>query len=291
MNKQQEEDKCDWLVLHSDSSFLFLLALKGLGICKTTHPYTSYNELTTNSPSTVCYLCRFAYSWAGGCMVGCGTQFAHKTKSCRGAVCSGPLQGQHRGSSLQGAPAWAWAVEWSAHNLRPRLLEPNNHWPCCTWPFINNVALLPCYCNILWENLKMWQAFVGEAEEQALLSRGYALAGSGFRSAGTSPPQSSSSSSCDGTVKCVGDSSSVGWAVKEGTEDLLALVSFVKSMGCTPTFTVIAGLSMGSVIALSSIEKVSPSTESHPFGSKHTITLKERLQTPLYVYLRLWMWI
>lgn len=72
-------------------------------------------------------------------------------------------------------------------------------------------------------------AFTSEATEQALLDAGYAIAGSAY--------------------------ASNGWAVRDGIHDTLALQEhFVEQVG-QPSRTLIAGFSMGSVVAFESVER------------------------------------
>lgn len=73
------------------------------------------------------------------------------------------------------------------------------------------------------------QAFVADPVEQLLLSAGYALAGSAY--------------------------SANGWAVKEGVHDTKALLNFFRDTVAKPTTTLVVGFSLGSVVALESIEK------------------------------------
>lgn len=68
----------------------------------------------------------------------------------------------------------------------------------------------------------------GKPFEDALLSMGYALAGSAFRND--------------------------GWAVEEGTHDSLRLARFFASTVAPPQYTIIWGASMGSGVVLASIE-------------------------------------
>jgi len=70
----------------------------------------------------------------------------------------------------------------------------------------------------------------GQAMEEFLLSRGFALAGTTFR----------------GT----------GFQVKEGTHDLVSLVGLFKHLVGRPSRTILIGYSMGSLIALKSAEEV-----------------------------------
>ena len=71
----------------------------------------------------------------------------------------------------------------------------------------------------------------GTAVEDTLLGLGFGLAGSSFRDGG------------------------LGWAVKEGTQNMLALTNYFKGQVGKPKHVIIWGCSMGSVIALKSIEK------------------------------------
>lgn len=73
-------------------------------------------------------------------------------------------------------------------------------------------------------------AFVNDATEQAMLDAGYAIAGSAY--------------------------SSNGWAVREGVRDTQALVQHFRQVVGTPERTLLAGFSMGSVIAFDSIESL-----------------------------------
>lgn len=68
----------------------------------------------------------------------------------------------------------------------------------------------------------------GTPVENALLARGYALAGSAYLTD--------------------------GWAVKEGIADTLALVSFFKGRVGEPQYTILWGTSMGSVVTFKSVE-------------------------------------
>lgn len=71
-------------------------------------------------------------------------------------------------------------------------------------------------------------AFVNDATEQAMLAAGYAIAGSAY--------------------------SANGWAVREGIEDMKALAAHFRHVVGKPSRTLLAGVSMGSVVALESIE-------------------------------------
>jgi hypothetical protein len=71
-------------------------------------------------------------------------------------------------------------------------------------------------------------AFVNDATEQAMLAAGYAIAGSAY--------------------------SVNGWAVREGIKDMRALAAHFRQVVGKPSRTLLAGVSMGSVIALDSIE-------------------------------------
>jgi hypothetical protein len=72
-------------------------------------------------------------------------------------------------------------------------------------------------------------SFLSDKAEEALLARGYALAGSGY--------------------------SADGWAVPEGIVDTHRLIGYFKSVIGKPRVTLLAGFSMGSVIALSEAER------------------------------------
>src|SRR5262249_21013493 len=71
-------------------------------------------------------------------------------------------------------------------------------------------------------------AFVNNTAEEAMLAAGYAIAGSAY--------------------------SANGWAVREGTHDMKALADYFKRVVGKPSRTLLVGVSMGSVIALDSIE-------------------------------------
>jgi len=71
-------------------------------------------------------------------------------------------------------------------------------------------------------------AFVNDATEEAMLAAGYAIAGSAY--------------------------SANGWAVREGIHDMKALADYFKRVVGKPSRTLLVGVSMGSVIALDSIE-------------------------------------
>jgi hypothetical protein len=71
-------------------------------------------------------------------------------------------------------------------------------------------------------------AFVNDATEEAMLAAGYAIAGSAY--------------------------SVNGWAVREGIGDMKALADYFKRVVGKPSRTLLVGVSMGSVIALDSIE-------------------------------------
>lgn len=73
------------------------------------------------------------------------------------------------------------------------------------------------------------QAFVSDAAEQAMLDAGYAVAGSAY--------------------------SANGWAVAEGLRDTKALVDHFERVVRRPRTTLLAGFSMGSVIAFESMER------------------------------------
>lgn len=70
----------------------------------------------------------------------------------------------------------------------------------------------------------------GPLVEQQILDAGYAIAGSAF-SAG-------------------------GWAIPQGIKDSVTLAGFLRLWGCFPRHTIIFGVSMGSVVALKSIETI-----------------------------------
>jgi hypothetical protein len=75
-----------------------------------------------------------------------------------------------------------------------------------------------------------WQsAFLSETAESAMLAEGYAIAGSAYRTN--------------------------GWAVEQGIVDLRRLVDLFEARIGTPQVTLLAGFSMGSVIALSEAER------------------------------------
>jgi hypothetical protein len=71
-------------------------------------------------------------------------------------------------------------------------------------------------------------AFANDAAEQAMLAAGYAIAGSAYETN--------------------------GWAVREGISDTKALVQHFRQVVGEPDRTLIAGFSMGSLVALDSIE-------------------------------------
>jgi hypothetical protein len=71
-------------------------------------------------------------------------------------------------------------------------------------------------------------AFVNDDAEQAMLAAGYAIAGSAY--------------------------SVNGWAVREGVHDMKALADYFQLVVGKPSRTLLVGVSMGSVIALDSIE-------------------------------------
>ncbi len=73
------------------------------------------------------------------------------------------------------------------------------------------------------------QAFVDDTAEQAMLAAGYAVAGSGY--------------------------ASNGWAVADGLRDTKALVEHFTRVVGRPRTTLLAGFSMGSVIAFESMER------------------------------------
>ncbi|WP_328996047.1 hypothetical protein OG394_15450 [Kribbella sp. NBC_01245] len=73
------------------------------------------------------------------------------------------------------------------------------------------------------------EAFLSDSAEKELLARGYALAGSAYRTD--------------------------GWAVDEGTTDLRRLATYFEALVSKPRTTLLAGFSMGSVIALSEAER------------------------------------
>lgn len=76
----------------------------------------------------------------------------------------------------------------------------------------------------------VWQsAFLSETAETAMLAEGYAIAGSAYRTN--------------------------GWAVEQGIIDLRRLVELFKARIGLPRVTLLAGFSMGSVIALSEAER------------------------------------
>ena len=72
------------------------------------------------------------------------------------------------------------------------------------------------------------QAFGGEAAEQAMLAAGYAIAGSAY--------------------------ASNGWAVADGIQDTAALVDHFRAVVGQPRTTLLAGFSMGSLVAFESME-------------------------------------
>ncbi|MFC0622454.1 hypothetical protein [Kribbella deserti] len=73
------------------------------------------------------------------------------------------------------------------------------------------------------------EAFLSDKAEKEMLARGYALAGSGYRAD--------------------------GWAVDEGTTDLRQLLTYFEALVSKPKTTLLAGFSMGSVIALTEAER------------------------------------
>ncbi|MGH3737438.1 MAG: hypothetical protein ACRDT6_17790 [Micromonosporaceae bacterium] len=73
------------------------------------------------------------------------------------------------------------------------------------------------------------QAFVADPVEDMMLAAGYAVAGSAYRSN--------------------------GWAVADGIHDTKALVNHFRETVAKPRTTLLAGFSMGSVVAMESIEK------------------------------------
>jgi hypothetical protein len=73
------------------------------------------------------------------------------------------------------------------------------------------------------------QAFLSDKAEKEMLARGYALAGSAYRAD--------------------------GWAVDEGTVDMRRLLAHFRSIVAIPRTTLLAGFSMGSVIALGEAEQ------------------------------------
>jgi pimeloyl-ACP methyl ester carboxylesterase len=73
------------------------------------------------------------------------------------------------------------------------------------------------------------QAFGSEASEQAMLAAGYAIAGSAY--------------------------ATNGWAVSDGIEDTKDLAHHFAQVVAKPTTTLLAGFSMGSVVAFESIER------------------------------------
>jgi hypothetical protein len=73
------------------------------------------------------------------------------------------------------------------------------------------------------------QAFVADPVEQQMLAAGYAVAGSAY--------------------------AANGWSVKEGVHDTKALLNHFRDTVAKPTITLVAGFSMGSLVAFESIER------------------------------------